>query len=131
VNGAELAPRRTAAAVLADYQVALASAPVSRPPGREWMLRLAGALGELLDALGPAVVFGRDQAVLVLSALEDASDGIRERAAYCPACAAHPADLCDECSDRLADAEVYDALAAQLREVQLRTDVGHTWLVSL
>lgn len=51
---AELAARRTAAAVLADYRHALASAPLSRPPGREWMLRLECALADLLAALeGP------------------------------------------------------------------------------
>jgi len=53
--GAELAARRTAAAaVLAGYRAAAASAPVSRPPGREWMLRLADMLGLLLDALAGA-----------------------------------------------------------------------------
>jgi hypothetical protein len=52
---AELAARRTAAAaVLADYRAAAASAPASRPPGREWMLRLADMLGLLLDALAGA-----------------------------------------------------------------------------
>jgi hypothetical protein len=30
-----------------------ASAPLGSPPGREWMLRLADALGCLLDGLGP------------------------------------------------------------------------------
>ena len=50
---AELGARRTAAAaVLADYRAAVASAPMTRPPGREWMLRLASVLGDLLDALG-------------------------------------------------------------------------------
>jgi hypothetical protein len=49
---AELAARRTAAAaVLADYRAAAASAPLSRPPGREWTLRLASMLDLLLDAL--------------------------------------------------------------------------------
>lgn len=49
---AELAARRTtAAAVLADYRAELASAPLTKPPGREWMLRLADALGLLLDGL--------------------------------------------------------------------------------
>jgi hypothetical protein len=49
---AELAARRTAAAaVLADYRAAAASAPLSRPPGREWTLRLASMLSLLLDAL--------------------------------------------------------------------------------
>jgi hypothetical protein len=49
---AELAARRTtAAAVLADYRTALASAPLANPPGREWMLRLADTLGMLLDGL--------------------------------------------------------------------------------
>ena len=48
---AELAARRTAAAaVLADYRAAVASAPLTNPPGREWMLRLASVLGDLLDA---------------------------------------------------------------------------------
>ncbi|HEY6275605.1 MAG TPA: hypothetical protein VIX86_04665 [Streptosporangiaceae bacterium] len=117
MTGAELAARRTAAAaVLADYRAALASAPVTRPPGREWMLRLADTLGDLLGALGPAVVLDHGQAVTVLSALEDASEGIRERAANCPDCDTSPADLCDECSDRLARADAYDRLAGQLRQ---------------
>lgn len=48
---AELAARRTAAAaVLADYRAAVASAPLTNPPGREWMLRLASVLGDLLAA---------------------------------------------------------------------------------
>jgi hypothetical protein len=51
---AELNARRTAAAaVLADYRTALASAPLGSPPGREWMLRLADVLEALLAALGP------------------------------------------------------------------------------
>ena len=50
----ELNSRRTAAAaVLADYRAALASAPLNKPPGHEWMLRLASVLGDLLDVLGP------------------------------------------------------------------------------
>ena len=49
---AELSARRTAAAaVLADYRAALASAPLTSPPSREWMLRLADALGMVLDGL--------------------------------------------------------------------------------
>lgn len=49
---AELDARRTAAAaVLGDYKAAMTSAPLSQPPGREWMLRLASVLGDLLAAL--------------------------------------------------------------------------------
>ena len=40
-----------AAAVLGDYKATLASAPLSSPPGREWMLRLASVLEDLLAAL--------------------------------------------------------------------------------
>jgi len=40
-----------AAAVLGDYKAEVASAPLSRPPGLEWMLRLADVLGGLLGAL--------------------------------------------------------------------------------
>jgi hypothetical protein len=40
-----------AAAVLGDYKAAVASAPVTSPPGREWMLRLADVLEGLLGAL--------------------------------------------------------------------------------
>jgi hypothetical protein len=48
---AELNARRTAAtAVLDGYKAALASASVTTPPGREWMLRLASALEDLLAA---------------------------------------------------------------------------------
>ena len=46
------ARRVAAAAVLGDYKAEVASAPVTRPPGREWMLRLASVLGDLLDVLG-------------------------------------------------------------------------------
>jgi hypothetical protein len=115
MNGAELAAGRTAAAaVLADYRAALASAPLSRPPGREWMFRLADALGKLLDGLDAV---GAEDRTVLLSALEDASACLRERAAWCPACQSHPADLCDETADQLARADEYDRLAAALREV--------------
>jgi hypothetical protein len=40
-----------AQAVLADYCAALATAPVTAPPGREWMFKLADALGAVLDVL--------------------------------------------------------------------------------
>ena len=40
-----------AAAVLGDYKAEVDSAPVTRPPGREWMLRLASVLGDLLAVL--------------------------------------------------------------------------------
>jgi hypothetical protein len=51
---AELNARRTAAAaVLGDYKAALASASLTSPPGREWILRLASVLEDLLDVLGP------------------------------------------------------------------------------
>ena len=52
-SDAELDARRTAAAaVLGDYKATLASAALSSPPGREWMLRLASVLEDLLTALG-------------------------------------------------------------------------------
>jgi hypothetical protein len=38
-----------ARAVLADYRATLATAPVSTPPGREWMFKLAEALADVLD----------------------------------------------------------------------------------
>jgi hypothetical protein len=48
-SDAELDARRTAAAaVLDEYKATLASAPLSSPPGREWMLRLASVLEDLL-----------------------------------------------------------------------------------
>jgi hypothetical protein len=37
--------------ILADFKHELATAPLLRPPGREWMFRLADALGSVLDAL--------------------------------------------------------------------------------
>lgn len=52
MTAAELAARRTMArAILDDFRRELAAAPLTQPPGREWMLRLATALGRLLDAL--------------------------------------------------------------------------------
>jgi hypothetical protein len=75
-------------------------------------------LGQVLAVIaGQAAAFDQDQAAVVLSALDDASEGIRERAAYCPACRSHPAALCDEDAARLSRAEAYDHLAARLREV--------------
>jgi hypothetical protein len=48
----ELNARRTAAvAVLGDYKAEVAWAALTTPPGREWMLRLASVLGDLLAAL--------------------------------------------------------------------------------
>ena len=45
------AKRAAAATVLADYRRELDTAPLSRPPGREWMLRLAAELESVLAAL--------------------------------------------------------------------------------
>jgi hypothetical protein len=51
VMSAELEARRTAAAaVLADYRAALASASLSRPPGRAWLFCMERALADLLAA---------------------------------------------------------------------------------
>jgi hypothetical protein len=75
-------------------------------------------LGQVLDVIsGQAAALDADETMTVLAALDDASEGIRERAAYCPACRSHPASLCDEDADRLSRAEAYDHLAARLREV--------------
>jgi len=68
MSAADLAARRAAAAsVLADYCRELDSAPLSRPPGREWMLRLADVLGDVPAALdaeaGAAVNVGGAAAV--------------------------------------------------------------------
>ena len=117
---AELNARRTAAAALAaDFRRALGTSPPGAGHGMYyWALRLADMLGLVLNALdeaGPAVTLDDDQAATALSALEDASEGIRERAAYCSACKAHPAELCPEDEDRLSRAEAYDALATELR----------------
>jgi hypothetical protein len=49
-----------ARAVLADYKAALASAPLGQPPGRDWMLKLASALGSVLDALDDGQADGLD-----------------------------------------------------------------------
>ena len=50
---AELNARRIAAAAfLGDYKAELASAALGSPPGREWMLRLASVLEDLLAVLG-------------------------------------------------------------------------------
>jgi hypothetical protein len=115
---AELEARRTAAAaVLADYRAALASAPLSSPPGREWMLRLADVLGGLLAALDPVVVLDQDQAATAVDALEVAAEYRRYRASLaCEACAARPAELCEDHAADLDRAEDYDRLAARLAE---------------
>ncbi len=63
-----------AAAVLGDYKAELASAPFTRPPGREWMLRLADVLEGLLAALND-----RDEGA------DDELDGLEP---YCAECGA-------------------------------------------
>ena len=55
-----------------------------------------------------------DTASTMLAALYDAAAGNRDRAAYCPDCRSHPAELCDDDADRLARADEYDRLAAHL-----------------
>lgn len=58
----ELAARATAAAaVLADFNRELHTAPLSNPPGREWMLKLARALESVLSEIGDADLSGRAQ----------------------------------------------------------------------
>ncbi len=56
------ARRRAAAAELAGFNHELHSAPLSKPPGREWMFRLSQALEDLLDALGTAEAPGHEPA---------------------------------------------------------------------
>ncbi len=75
---AELNARRTAAAAVpADYKAELASAPLTSPPGREWMLRLASVLEDLLAVLG-----GPDDGD------EDRDDEDDDFEPYCSACGA-------------------------------------------
>jgi hypothetical protein len=70
---AELNARIVAAdAVLGDYKATAASAPATTPPGREWMLRLASVLEDLLGALND-----RDQGA------GDELDGLEP---YCAEC---------------------------------------------
>jgi hypothetical protein len=113
--------------VSADQRVALAREyltgarrrKVDQLPPSVLMRELAETrrqLGQVLDVIDQAATLDDDQAAIVLSSLEDASEGIRERAAHCPACRSHPADLCDEDADRLARADAYDRLAAKLRD---------------
>jgi hypothetical protein len=64
-----------AAAVLGDYKAEVASAPVTRPPGRQWMLRLASVLEDLVTALDNPV--GASE--------EDDLDGLEP---YCAECGA-------------------------------------------
>jgi hypothetical protein len=114
---AELNARRTAAAaVLADYRAAVASAPLTKPPGREWMLRLASVLDELLDGLGSATVtLAQDQAATVARALADAEKHrMREAAEQCADCEADPRGCCDGCLDDLDAAQEYHDLGAEL-----------------
>jgi hypothetical protein len=122
MSSAELDARRTAAAAVAgDFMTAVGSAPLTRPPDFvTWALRLRDHLVQLLDGLAcepGGLVLDEDQAATVLAALDDAARSIRERAAACPACREHPAELCDETADQLQRAGAYQALAARLTEV--------------
>jgi hypothetical protein len=88
--------------------------------------RLIAELAETRRHLGQVLAAAADQAALltgpqlatVLDALEVAADYKRDRAATCPDCEAHPADLCGTCEHRLATADEYDALTELLRGQQ-------------
>lgn len=119
---AELAARRTAAAaVLADYRRELHTAPLSRPPGREWMLRLAEELGSVLAALDAEPASGGlddRQRQMLGSALADAV-AFRDPAGFCPRCAASPAGLCD---DHATDRDLTGAYLALARELGIEVE---------
>ena len=51
----------------------------------------------------------------VLDALDVAADELRDRAANCGDCSAHPAELCGTCESRLSRAEGWDEVAGTLR----------------
>jgi hypothetical protein len=55
-----------------------------------------------------------DRLATVLDALDVAADELRERAANCGDCDAHPAGLCTTCESRLARAEGFDQAARAL-----------------
>lgn len=126
----ELAARRTAAgAVLADFRRWAAGELV---PGdwQDWALRLAAELDNLLAQLAteagnivPAVLAGNydltaDELRTVLDALDVAAACKRDRAASCPDCDAHPANLCTTCEWRLRLADSDDTLARRLGGAQ-------------
>jgi hypothetical protein len=123
---ADLAARRTAAAaVLADYRRELLSAPLTRPPGREWMLRLATELESLLEALNAPAVLGAEpesgglndgQRKVLGQALADAADYREARGgdSYCAECEASPAGLCDLHAADMDQAGAYLELARDL-----------------
>ncbi len=120
---AELAARRTAAAaVLADYRREVATAPLSRPPGRHWMLRLAAELESVLGALdsepGAAGLDAGQRAVLA-QALADAIT-YRDPGGLCPRCEASAAGLCDDHAEDLDKTDSYLQLARELG-----IEVGH------
>jgi hypothetical protein len=115
-QGAELHARRTAAAaVLADFNRELHTAPLSSPPPMgTWALRLSWALESLLesgqaddDIRGSRTASGTDPGGVttivpadlgvVLGALADAATFHEERAtSWCVTCRDHPANLCEE-----------------------------------
>lgn len=66
----------------------------------------------------PAITLTAAQAETVLSALDDAAEARRERAAAtCGDCAVHPVELCPDHEAELNRASEYDALAARLYAV--------------
>jgi hypothetical protein len=83
MTAVDLAARRAAAAsVLADYQRELHTAPLSRPPGREWMLRLATELESLLGALDAPVAIVRPGAPAPIETEQQARELPEVRAVY-------------------------------------------------
>lgn len=134
---------REAKACLADFRIADETfindetAPV--PNYMEWAARLANRLHDLLfdfdslravvDDLAATLAVARDALLddpqparldpddlgTVLDALTTAAEHKRELADYCADCTGMPnSPLCLACTDRLADADRFDALADRL-----------------
>jgi len=78
-----------------------------------WEAQMCAVVAGLITrAAGHALAAG--QQATILDALEVAADELRDRAANCGDCNAHPAELCTTCESRLSRAEGFDRAALAL-----------------
>lgn len=78
-----------------------------------WEAQICAVVAGLITrAAGHALI--AEQRATILDALEVAADELRDRAANCGDCNAHPAELCTTCESRLSRAEGFDRAALAL-----------------
>ena len=79
-----------------------------------WEDAICAVVAGLIGRAHAATALDDDDQAVILAALADAAEAIRERADYCPACQERLTGRCAGHADQLRRAAAYDALAGRL-----------------